>query len=315
MKKPNFFILGAPKCGTTSLAAWLAEHPQVFFCPVKEPSFFNFDFAGRITDSLREYERLFSDATPLHIAVGEASTSYLYSRTAVPAILEYTENPRFIVMTRDPVEMVYSLHEQTIFNGDEDEKEFERAWELQKIRVYGGCIPRACADPQRLFYGALCQLGAQLQQLFNTVSPEQVLVLNIEHIKRDARTEYLRVLQFLELEDDQRGLFPVVNSAKAHLYPRLWHCVRRMNQTLRAAGIPRLRIGVTRFLYYQARQERPRPTMSPAMRRRLREYFAEDIVLLEKLTGWDLAHWKANDDWLGERTPSQSVSTDRPLSL
>ncbi|MCZ7600073.1 MAG: hypothetical protein M5U09_23260 [Gammaproteobacteria bacterium] len=47
-----------------------------------------------------------------------------------------------------------------------------------------------------------------MQQLFNTVSPEQVLVPNIEHIKRDARTEYLRVLQFLELEDDQRVAIP-----------------------------------------------------------------------------------------------------------
>ncbi|MDD9875087.1 MAG: sulfotransferase, partial [Gammaproteobacteria bacterium] len=39
-KKPNFFIIGAPKCGTTSLDAWLKSHPRIFTA-VKEPNYFN----------------------------------------------------------------------------------------------------------------------------------------------------------------------------------------------------------------------------------------------------------------------------------
>lgn len=52
MIKPNFFIVGAPKCGTTSLAHWLAGHPQVFMSPVKEPHFFNTDYQ-RYLNSLK----------------------------------------------------------------------------------------------------------------------------------------------------------------------------------------------------------------------------------------------------------------------
>jgi len=87
MKKPNFFILGAPKCGTTSLAMWLSEHPNIFMCPIKEPHYFNTDGLQRIK-TLEQYESLFTDAKPEHVAVGEASTHYLYSKEAVPRILE-----------------------------------------------------------------------------------------------------------------------------------------------------------------------------------------------------------------------------------
>src|SRR5579871_6019552 len=59
--KPNFFIIGAPKCATTSMAAWLAAHPYIFMSPKKEPHFFNTDERQEVSD-LEEYMRLFQDA-------------------------------------------------------------------------------------------------------------------------------------------------------------------------------------------------------------------------------------------------------------
>src|SRR5262245_35065298 len=85
MKKPTFFIIGAPKCGTTSLAAWLADHPDIFMSPTKEPHYFNTDHK-RYLNSLAGYEQLFEDATDRHSAVGEASVWYLYSANAVENI-------------------------------------------------------------------------------------------------------------------------------------------------------------------------------------------------------------------------------------
>lgn len=294
MKRPNFFILGAPKCGTTSLATWLAAHPQVFFSQVKEPHFFNFDYAARSFRSLSQYERLFSAAKECHIAVGEASVGYLYSRTAVPAIIEYAKRPRFIVMVRNPVNMAYSLHEQTFFNGDEDESDFLLAWQLQAVRVYGDRIPKACLDPQLLLYGRLCQVGVQIKRLFEIVPHKHVLIVNLESIKRDARQEYQRVLEFLGLEDDYRQDFPVSNTAKERRYPTVWQAIRWTNRVLQSAGIPHIRLGLTQFLSDRDRKERPRPPMSDTVQSRLREYFLDDITLLERLTGWDLKHWKSS---------------------
>ena len=113
MKKPNFFIIGAPKCGTTSLANWLAEHPRVFFSDTKEPHFFCTDgYTG--VKTLKQYEKLFEDAKPHHLAVGEGSTHYLFSKVAVPNILVYNPDARFIVCLRNPVDMAPSLHSERL---------------------------------------------------------------------------------------------------------------------------------------------------------------------------------------------------------
>ena len=85
-RKPNFFILGAPKCATTSLANWLREHPHIFVPTRKEPEFFNTDDEphkhGGIAN-LDAYEALFRDACEKHLAVGEGSVWYLSSSTAI----------------------------------------------------------------------------------------------------------------------------------------------------------------------------------------------------------------------------------------
>lgn len=294
MRKPNFFILGAPKCGTTSLTTWLAEHPQVFISPAKEPHFFNFDFGERSYRTLGKYEKLFVEATRHHIAVGEASVRYLYSRTAVPAILAYAPEPRFVVMVRNPVEMAYAMHDQNVCNAEEDERNFSAAWDLQAVRVYGDCVPNS-VDPQVLLYGKLCKVGLQIQQLLGNVSRSRVLIVNLHDVNRDPRREYLKVLEFLNLEDDGRTLFPIVNAAKERYCPLLWRTVRRVNTTLRTMGVPHWRIGFTEWASNALMKQRPRPGLTQSMRRHLCKYFAEDVVLLEEMTGWDLSEWKTVD--------------------
>src|SRR5919106_4688265 len=107
---PDFFIVGAPKCGTTSLASYLDAHPQIFMSPVKEPKYFFFDAPElRVIDRLESYQRLFARAEPDQLC-GEASTAYLFSKAAVPAILEANPAAKIIAMVRNPLEMVVSYH-------------------------------------------------------------------------------------------------------------------------------------------------------------------------------------------------------------
>ena len=146
MKKPNFFIIGAPKCGTTSLAAWLAEHPNIYMSPIKEPHFFCSDFNVVIIPNEAEYYRLFKKAGDQHMAVGEASTSYLYSQVAVPRIERELPGAKYIVMVRNPVEMAYSLHEEFVFLGAEHIHDFEMAWRLSPKRRAGRIVSRWCSE-------------------------------------------------------------------------------------------------------------------------------------------------------------------------
>ena len=162
MKEPNFFIIGAPKCGTTSLARWLSEHPEVFMSPVKEPHFFSTDFSlGDFSDE-NSYYALFADACPNHIAVGEASATYLRSEVAVMNIENKHRRARYIVMLRNPVDMAHSLHWQAVFSGDENAEDFEQAWRLNSKRENGQDIPPNCRDPKTVQYRRFCSLGEQL---------------------------------------------------------------------------------------------------------------------------------------------------------
>ena len=84
-RRPDFFILGAPKCGTTALSEYLRRHPRVFVSRPKEPHYFCADFdyyyaPGQRTEE--HYLRLFAEADEGHLAVGEASVWYLYSEDA-----------------------------------------------------------------------------------------------------------------------------------------------------------------------------------------------------------------------------------------
>lgn len=289
MIKPNFFVIGAPKCGTTSLAHWLAGHPQVFMSPVKEPHFFNTDYQ-RYLNSLEGYERLFADVDRHHLAVGEASVWYLSSSEAVKNILEYNSGARFIVMLRNPIEMAPSLHEELVFTGREDVKDFPAAWVLQERRAKGQNLPRLVEDAKYVQYGAQCSLGAHMTRLYKSVPRDRVKVILLEDIASDARAVYRSVLDFLGVPDDGRATFEVVNQAKTRRWPALnvvaWAAVRLK----RALGIEK-GFGLWRHIDAANRIERPRGVIDPAMKARLREYFADDVAVLQNLIGRNLKHW------------------------
>src|SRR4051812_29453240 len=104
-RMPDFFIVGAPKCGTTALYEYLASHPYVFMPKTKDPHFFCEDMVGsRHAADLKDYLALFSDAGPDQI-VGEASVWYLFSEVAISKIFALRPDAKFIVMLRDPVEV------------------------------------------------------------------------------------------------------------------------------------------------------------------------------------------------------------------
>jgi hypothetical protein len=289
MKKPNFFIVGAPKCGTTSLAAWLADHREVFISSAKEPHFFNTDHRMAF-NSLASYERLFEQATERHVAVGEASVWYLYSSDAVANILDYNPDARFIVMLRNPADMAPSLHEELVFTGREDVEEFSLAWRLQQRRQLGENLPRMVGEPKFLQYGAICSLGAQLDRLYQRVPQERVKVILLEDVMRDSRRAYLSILNFLGVGDDRRSEFPILNRAKTRRWPGLlpvaWITVRAK----KALGIEK-GLGLWTRVDALNRVERSRRSIDTAAASMLRNYFSSDVERLQQLIGRNLDHW------------------------
>src|SRR2546429_216975 len=111
---PTFFIVGAPRCGTSSLASYLDAHPRIFMSKPKEPHHFGRDLEIRVRPyaSRESYLRLFEGVDADH--AGDASVLYLYSSTAPDEILALNPDARIIIMLRDPLEMIPSLHTRNL---------------------------------------------------------------------------------------------------------------------------------------------------------------------------------------------------------
>jgi hypothetical protein len=291
MKKPNFFILGAPKCGTTSLAAWLAEHPYIFISPMKEPNFFNKSAEKYISLTQNDYERLFLKAQRHHIRVGEATTNYLRSKEAVPNILNYVDNSsevKFIVAIRNPVDMAISLHGQRLREGREVVNDFATAWRLQKSRAEGEFLP-PLSDAGSLMYGSICRLGEQIERLFRFVNQEQVHIIVLDDVIDNPRSEYEQVLDFLELPNDERQEFPVRNEARS--IP-LWaaNLQRRFIWVKGRLGIHQ-EFGVFRRINNILFNSLGKDPVAKEVINELQEYFKNDVYLLSNILDRDFSYW------------------------
>mgnify|MGYP000609629627 CR=1 FL=1 len=144
IKKPNFFIVGAPKCGTTSLNYYLQQHPDIFMSNYNEPHYFGKDLNKlnnvHITN-INKYMNLFSTVKD-EIIIGEKSPYYLFSSLAPLEINKFNPNAKIVIMLRQPTAMIHSMHSQYYYSGNENERSFSKALVLENERKEGKFIPR-----------------------------------------------------------------------------------------------------------------------------------------------------------------------------
>lgn len=298
---PNFFIIGAPKSGTTAMAQYLSTHPSIFFSNPKELFYWNDDFP-RLRDGHgiyndEQYLSYFSAAdVARHRAIGEGSTTYLQSRSAVSKILEFNPQAKLIAMLRHPVETVQAMHGELYLKSMETEPDFEKAWELQAERAAGKSLPDSFTINQ-LQYRDVAAFGQQLQRLFDVVPSGQRLVLLYDDFKTNPAQAYAQILQFLGLEHDGRTEFPKTNVSREyrmrwlgrlyHTPPRVLSRPMRVIQRMYAATShefkDRVRTMVTR--------KKSRPALRPEFKHHLCEVFRDEVAMTSQLLGRDLTHW------------------------
>jgi hypothetical protein len=298
---PDFFVVGAPKAGTTALHGALARHPQLFMSAVKEPKFFLCDgpppSSGGPGDahSYREwiwkqddYERLF-DAAPAGTLKGESTPLYLADRRAIERIAGTVPEARLIVILRDPVDRAYSNWAHLWADGLETIDSFTAACAEEESRKEAGWAPF-------WRYRELGLYGRQLTDLYTVFPRQQVLVLRYKWLVEEAPRTLDAVCRFLGVDEGVLREAPAQNvgtyvpptpatrllqgamrggAAAGRLFPpRVW----------RKASIP--------LLWLIQRTPQHRPELSPADRAELIDYFSDDITVVEELTGWDLVQWR-----------------------
>ena len=298
IKIPNFFIVGAPKAGTTALYEYLRRHPKIFMPLKKRTSLFCKRFPNYPSvKNKNDYLKLFNKSTKEHLAIGEASVWYLYSDIAIKLIKEFNPDAKIIVMLRNPVDLAYAMHGQALYNHNENESNFEKAWELQSKRQNHIDIPRRCRAHQILQYEKLASLGFQTERLLSIFDRKQVKFIIFEDFINHTQETYEETLEFLNVEKDGRTDFPIINESKTHRSK----LIGKLTQTppfwiLKVVRFARdhLSIEINRPLTWMRKlnnvstQRRP---LRPEFRHQLIGIFREDVKKLSLLIGKDLQKW------------------------
>ena len=293
---PNFFIVGAPKSGTTALVSYLATHPDIFISEPKEPHFFADDFP-HYKDSFPDmgsYLELFNDASDSSMScVGEASVWYLYSQTAIANIKKHNPTAKLIVMLRKPQDVIHSLHKQLLWTLDEDDEDLSSALEKMPARAEGHCLPKRCREPKFLLYKEVVKFGEQLERLYDTFPREQVHVIFFEDFVEDTAACYNRVLAFLSVNHDGRVDFEKVNERKESRFNFIARFTHRLPRWLVLAtkyvknifGIKKLGLRERIIRLNNKSVEKNGDAIA------VYDDLALDLLKLMSLTGRDLSEW------------------------
>lgn len=295
---PDFVIVGAAKCGTTALYAYLAGHADIAMSSRKEPCFWSPDIAreARVT-APEEYEGLWADAAGKDVLRGEASTAYIESRLAIKAILAARPETRMIAMVRNPIEMCAARHSDLLHRFQEDVRDFEAAWRLQDLRHRGERLPPECVEPQTLQYAQGARIGDLLERFMIAVPEEQRLIILFDDLQADPDAVYLRTLAFLGLTDDGRRGFTPVNVNRNLRSPRLAAFHRSLRGRLGSFYAParatarRIGISPSALINRFNLSEGPRPPLRRQFQAELAEIFREQVEKVATLVGRDLSHW------------------------
>jgi hypothetical protein len=229
--KPKFFIIGAPKGGTTSLNQYLRAHPDVFVTRPKEARYFADDLYRPIT-TIEVYAALFKSVTSDHHAIGEASATYLLSQVAAGNIREFAPHAKLIAMVRNPVQMIPSLHSELYSSLNQDEKDLEKAWQLQDARKQGRPIQATCQSPIFLQYAYAGRLGAQLERLFQVSDRKLVKVIAFDDFVTSTKKVYEDTLAFLGVPSDGRVNIPRFRANTTARSRTLSRFIRRLPRPL-----------------------------------------------------------------------------------
>ena len=234
---PGFLLVGAQRCGTTSLSRTLDEHPAVFSAVLHEEVHF-FDVSYRRGMSwYRSHFPLLAVARRSGRAVGvtpvsfESSPYYMFHPLAAERIARDLPGVRLLVLLRDPVERAYSGHAHEVAHGFESEP-FEAALELEPARL-DGQAERIVADPgyfsyshQHHSYMARGQYVDQLERLERHFGRDRLHVVDSGDFFTDPEATYDGVLAFLGLPNRGHPAFkrrnarprsPLPNSVRSAL--------------------------------------------------------------------------------------------------
>jgi hypothetical protein len=296
---PNFLVLGTAKAGTSSLYAYLKQHPDVFLSPTTELNFFaheggdlNFrgprDIEFMLDDSLiatyEDYVKQFAGINR-ETAIGEVSTHNLYSVRAPALIKRYVPNAKMIAILRNPVDRAFSAFAHMVRDQREETSDFRAALAREPTRILDNWEPL-------WHYKSMGLYGAQLSRYLETFDPKQIRV----YIYDDYVARPLEVVQDIfafigvdtKFAPDMSEKFNVSTMTRSQQLQDMMMGKSFVRSTVRSLVPASAR---SRIRNYILEHNVKRLRLDSRIRCELTDAFQEDIRLLERLLKRDLSHW------------------------
>ena len=300
VRAPDFFIVGAPKCGTTSLHRYLQAHPQLYMPQRKELPYLATDLTDQrpgMALSGEAYNDYFKEAGAR--MAGASWVMYLYSKRAAQELRAFSPEARILVLLRSPAEMLYSYHSQLLTHGLEEIENFEKALDAEADRKRGKRLPNWLPYPEScLYYTEVARYAEQLERYFDAFGRERTHVALFDDFCGRTAEVYRDALRFLGVDDQFAPSFeranPNARARNASFQRRLISPPRWAAGVFRRLPKPVQRFGrtVQERLFHMNTREAPRPPMNSETRERLIREMEPETRRLEALLGCDLSAWR-----------------------
>ena len=306
-RPPDFFLIGAPKCGTSALHAALAAHPRLFLSGVKEPKYYMcgdspppaYKGPGDAHSNQEwiwqreRYLDLFDGAGEDQLR-GESTPFYLYNRDARRRIAADRPDAKLVAVLRDPVDRAYSNWMHLWMDGLEPRGDVVEAVRREPRRIDDGWAPF-------WHYQSMGMYGRQLADLYDHFPREQVLLLRYRSLVEEPDRVLNRVFDFLGVQTQEVDQIPSDNSrpfVKDGLRARTVGPVIRAGAAVGQFLPPQVWRTVSKPLISQLHRggDEGRPKLTPEQRTLLLQPHLDDIALLEELTGESFEQWRAYRD-------------------
>ena len=300
MVEPNFLIIGAAKSGTTSLANYMSQHPEIFLSPQKEVTFFPFanrvpDFKGPGDESLNKriivdhdnYLKLFSEVTfNSNIkAVGEASIWYLYDKHSAPNIKSLYPKMKLLALLRNPIERAFSCYLMTLREGRETAKSFEESLFLEPKRINLNWEYIWHYINAGFYYN-------QVNQYLDLFSPHQINIHLYDEFQSEPNTLLRTIFNFLEVDSSFKpnmnyrlNLSGIPKSLILNNLLNRPNYLKRISKVIIPSRVRRIvRFKFNKFNLFK-------PVFPEELRPVLLSIYRDDILRLQDLLKRDLSVW------------------------
>jgi hypothetical protein len=306
-KSPFFFIVGAPRCGTTALAEYLSHHPDIFMAK-KEMHHFGSDlcFGQQFYRRDRNAYLAEFDGWGGQSRAGEASVWYLFSKLAAAEIKAFNPNSRIIIMLRKPADLLSSLYNVFRCDGNEHLPTFRAALAAEHDRRAGRRIGRRTYLSQGLVYHEVACFTEQVRRYVDLFGRERVHVILYDDFATKTARVYGEVLDFLGVDSTRvPESFPVINgnvSAKTVRSSLIRNVLSdplvRGTAIALSSRLPRPFLSALQNVEARLTQMNhrhvERPLVDEDLQEQLRIDFTPEIERLSELLGRDLTYWNRN---------------------